>query len=56
MMLLWVLIVLNLRTLIILKTALVGKTKKHDAAKGESYVENTKIVFPMKYLSTFGDH
>ena len=33
------------------KTVLVGKTA--DVADGNSFVENTKIVFPLKYLSNF---
>ena len=33
------------------KAALVGKTK--NAADGNSFVENTKIVVPLKYLSNF---
>ena len=33
------------------KAVLVGKTA--DVADGNSFVENTKIVFPLKYLSNF---
>ena len=32
---------------------LVEKTEKHNTTKGESYVENTKIVVPLKYLNNF---
>ena len=33
------------------KTVLVGKTA--DVTDGNSFVENTKIVLPLKYLSNF---
>ena len=35
------------------KATLAGKTGKHDATNGESYVEDTKIVVQLKYLSNF---
>ena len=44
-MLIWLLIILNR------KAALVGKTK--NSKDGSSFVKDTKIVVPLKYLSNF---